>query len=78
MVAVTYGVARAAIPAVEAKTPAMRKSFFVRIFDAIAAAQMWRAEREIAAHRHLLAHNPESYGERWSARSADELPFGRR
>jgi hypothetical protein len=83
MVAVTYGVARAAVPAVEAKTtatktPAKRKSFFIRAFDAIAAAQMRRAEREIASHRHLLALSLEPYGERRQARSKAELPFGGR
>jgi hypothetical protein len=78
MVAVTYGVARAAVPAVAAKPGAKRKSFFIRAFDAIAAAQMRRAEREIASHRHLLALSLEPYGERRQARSKAELPFGGR
>jgi len=76
MVAVTYGVAGTTVPAVEAKASAPRKSIFIRVFDAIAASQMRRAEREIARYRHLLDRNPGSYGERLSAYSKDGLPFG--
>ena len=52
MVAVTYGGARVAAPAVaETKTG---KGFWARVFDAIAETQMNRARRELALHRHLL------------------------
>jgi hypothetical protein len=78
MVAVTYGVAGTAVPAVEAKAPTTKKSFFSRVYDAIVASQMRRAEREIAMHRHLLAPNLESHDDRLAAYSKDELPFGRR
>lgn len=59
MVAVTYGSARVAAPAVaEAKVgnKAAKKGqgFFARLYDAIMEAQMKRAMREIALHRHLL------------------------
>jgi hypothetical protein len=56
MVAVTFGVARVAAPATaEAKTTGTKaRSIFARVFDAITASQMKRAEREIARYRHLL------------------------
>lgn len=54
MVAVTYGVARVAAPAAEKNPGAKRKSFFMRVVDAIEASQMQRAERELARYRHLL------------------------
>ncbi len=58
MVAVTYGVARVAAPAVaDTKAGKRSKSFFARVFDAIADSQMKRAERELARHRHLLPHD---------------------
>ena len=55
MVAVTYGVA----PAAESNSPSKRKSFFKVLFDAIADAQMKRAERELARYRYLIAQDGE-------------------
>jgi len=55
MVAVTYGVARAA--AKSARTHALAaktKSFFRRMFNAMMDAQMRRAEREVALHRGMF------------------------
>ncbi len=76
MVAVTYGVARVAAPAVAgAKTGKTSKGFFARVFDAIADSQMKRAEREIARYRHLLPHDYELNRDLWSP-SGDKLPFG--
>ncbi|MFZ0846218.1 MAG: hypothetical protein WAM62_10530 [Pseudolabrys sp.] len=52
MVAVTYGGARVAAPAVSETKPG--KGIWARVFDAIAETQMKRARRELALHRHLL------------------------
>jgi hypothetical protein len=60
MVAVTYSGARAAAPSAKIagktgnKAAAKGKSFFSRVYDAIAHSQMIRAERELARYRHLL------------------------
>lgn len=55
MVAVTFGSARVAGPAVaDESAGAETKGFFMRMFEAFTAAQMLRAKREIARHRHLL------------------------
>jgi len=63
MVAVTYGVAT---PAADSKS-AGKKGLFTMLFEAIAASQMKKAEREIARYRYLLP------------RAGDEpLPFDRR
>jgi len=78
MVAVTYGGARAATPAaVKAKvgkTAKKGKSFLSRVFGAICEAQMKRAERELALHRHLLP--PDFKLERMWSRNNDRMPFG--
>ena len=76
MVAVTYGGARTAAPAaVKAKTGKKGKSFLARMFDAVADAQMKRAERELALHRHLLPHDFVLQRSLWS-RNNDQEPFG--
>jgi hypothetical protein len=63
MVAVTYGVA----PTADSKSAGKSKGVFTMMFEAIAASQMKKAEREIAQYRHLLP------------RDGDEsLPFGGR
>jgi hypothetical protein len=51
MVAVTYGVA----PTADSKTVGKTKSFFRMLFDAVADAQLKRAEREIARYHYLRA-----------------------
>jgi hypothetical protein len=68
MVAVTYGVARVAAPA-DTRVGTKGKSFFARVFDAIAASQMKRAERELARYRHLLPADFKLGGD-------EEEPFG--
>jgi hypothetical protein len=76
MVAVTYGVARVAKPAVaDSKAGKRSRGFFTRVFDAIAYSQMKRAERELARHRHLLPHDFELTRDLWSP-TGDKLPFG--
>jgi hypothetical protein len=76
MVAVTFGGSRIAAPAVADTRPARkRKGFFARAFDAICDAQMKRAERELALHRHLLPHDFKLDRTNWW-RNEDQLPFG--
>jgi high-affinity K+ transport system ATPase subunit B len=76
MVAITYGGARVAAPAVAGTKPAKKgKSFLARMFDAVADAQMKRAERELALHRHLLPHDFVLQRSLWS-RNDDQEPFG--
>ena len=53
MVAVTYGVA----PTADSKSAGQEKGLFTMMFEAIAASQMKRAEREIAQYKYLVAHN---------------------
>ena len=55
MVAVTYGVARTAVPAKNVnKSGKKQKGLFTRFYDALIESRMRAAEREIAMHRHLL------------------------
>ena len=77
MVAVTYGVARVAAPAVaDAKAGKKGKGFFARVFDAIVASQTIRAERELARYRHLLPPSFKLPQDRLRSRSEDQAPFG--
>jgi hypothetical protein len=76
MVAVTFGGARVATPAVAGSKPAKKgKGFFVRVFDAIADSQMKRAEREMAMYRHLLPRGFKYDPMNWSGQD-DREPFG--
>jgi len=64
MVAVTYGVARAAAGAVKtkkktAKTPGL----FVRLMTAMMDARLKQAQRELELHRHLMRNDDEPF--RW-------------
>src|SRR5262245_21792774 len=73
MVAVTYGVAR--IPAAErAKAAAPRKSFFIRVMDALVASRMKHVHREIAKHAHLLPYTLDERGNRL-INGVEKLPF---
>jgi hypothetical protein len=76
MTAVTIG-NTAAIPASSAKAPVAGKGFLARALDAFIAARMRQAEREIAAHRHLLPGQLQAVGERLAPRSEKDLPFVR-
>ena len=51
MTAITVGQATSTVRAASAKA---RKGFFARAWDAFVQSRMRQAEREIAAHRHLL------------------------
>ena len=76
MVAVTFGGARVAAPAVaDIKAGEKAKGFFARLFDAIAEVQMKRAERELALHRHLLPRGFNVDPMNWSGKENQE-PFG--
>ena len=72
MVAVTYGAARAALPASAATSAEGRKGRFARFMDALVEARLQAAEREIARHAHML---PGSFKIR---QRRGELPFGGR
>ena len=54
MVAITYGVATRAVA--DTATANKSKGFFTIVFEALAASQMTRAERELTRYRHLLPH----------------------
>jgi hypothetical protein len=54
MVAITYGVATRAVT--DTATANNSKGFFTIVFEALAASQMKRAERELTRYRHLLPH----------------------
>ena len=55
MVAVTYGVA----PTADSKSASSGKSFFSALYNAIADAQLKRAEREIARYHYLMTERLE-------------------
>ncbi len=81
MVAVTYNVAR--VPAVETATkparadsPAPRKSWLIRFFDAIVEARIAQAERQIRMHMHLLAYTLDERGNRLVKTRSGDMPFG--
>ena len=75
MVAVTYGTTRVATAAKAAAKPS--KGIFARILDGIEAAQIRRAEREIARYYHLLPLDHELRDGALVPHREDELPFGR-
>jgi hypothetical protein len=76
MVAVTFGGARVAAPAIaETKTGKKGKGFFARAFDAIAETRMKQAQRELALHRHLAPHDFKFDSMDWP-RSKDQTPLG--
>jgi hypothetical protein len=78
MVAVTYGVARvtAAAPAARAQAPTARKSWFVRLMDALIEARMRQARREIMKHAHLLPYTLDERGNRLVKTGSGDMPFG--
>jgi hypothetical protein len=78
MVAVTFGGARVAAPSAVGVKPAKKgPSFLARVYHAICEAQMKRAERELALHRHMLPPDFKLERSDWSrtSRKEDE-PFG--
>jgi len=77
MVAVTYGTARAAAaePA-SAKRLAPRKSWLMRFMDALVAARMEQARREIHIHTGLLPYSLDERGNRLVKTGCGDMPFG--
>ena len=81
MAAVTYGVAR--VPATEpaakagrAKTAAPQKSWFARFMDALIAARMEQARREIRMHTGLLPYSLDERGNRLVKTGSGDMPLG--
>lgn len=70
MVAITYGVARAAAPA---KKGVAQKGLLARIYDAIVVARTRQAEREIRRHLYLSS----GWHQDSLAAKHTKLPFGR-
>ena len=63
MVALTYGDAR--LGDVEQAAAAMpRKAWYVRLFDAMVAARMQQAEREIRLYTRLMPYTLDESGQR--------------
>ena len=80
MVAVPYGVARvSAEPAAKARRAegaVPRKSWFARFMDALIAARMQQARRELATHIHLLPYSLDERGNRLVKTGSGDMPFG--
>jgi hypothetical protein len=62
MVAVTYGVARAAAGAVKSKTKNKSPGLFARLITAMMDARLRQAHRELELHRHLIRNEDEPFG----------------
>lgn len=62
MVAITYGVARAAAGAFKTKTNAKSKGVFARLMTAMMDARLKQAQRELEMHRHLIPNDDEPFG----------------
>ena len=73
MVAVTYGVARAAA---RANTVAPGKTWFARFMDALIEARMQQARREIRLHTGLLPYSLDERGNRLVKTGVNDMPFG--
>ena len=73
MVAITYGVARAAVPAKKGAVQKSQKGLLARIYDAIVAARTRQAEREIRKHLYLAS----GWHQDGLAAKHTKLPFGR-
>ena len=74
MVAIAYGVARAAVSA-SASKPAgsAAKGFFARLLDAMVEARAKQVAQEIARYRYIAREWPHDT----FAVKGEELPFGR-
>lgn len=79
MVAIAYGVARAAVTAASSKSEAAKgtskgasKGFFARVLDAMIAARARQAAIELNSYRHLQR----AYERQTLASKRDALPFG--
>lgn len=70
----------AVAPASAAETGVAAKSgrsLFRRLVDALVAARMRQAEREVNRYRHLVPRNLEGAAWKLTERSEDSLPFQR-
>jgi hypothetical protein len=86
MVAVTYGVAgvpnaeTAPKGAANASTPAARaaprKHWFLRFVDAMIAARMAQAQREIKMYTRLMPYTYDEHGNRKLKNETGDMPFG--
>lgn len=75
MVAIAYGVARAAVTAANSKPEVAKgasKGFFARVLDAMIAARARQAAIELNSYRHLQR----AYERQTLASKRDALPFG--
>jgi hypothetical protein len=73
----TTATLRIATPLVESPAPA-KKGVLARFYDALIAARMRKAMREIEHHRHLLPEHPlKSAGYEATVRNDGTLPFTR-
>ncbi len=80
MVAITYGVARA--PAVDAAAQttaaaaAPRKHWFLRLVEAMMAARLQQAQREIRMYTRLMPYTVDEKGNRKLKTQTGDMPFG--
>ena len=72
MVAIAYGVARAAVAAASNSKPEASKGFFARLLDAMIAARARQASIELNNYRYLQR----AYERQTLASKRDALPFG--
>lgn len=72
MVAVTYDVAR--VRAADRAAPG--KGWFARFMDALIAARLEQARREIRFHTGLLPYSLDERGNRLVKTGANDMPFG--
>jgi hypothetical protein len=75
MTAITYGAHNRLETA--AKAAPKGKGWLRRFYDALVAARLKQAERELEMHRHLLPGEFEIAALKLNARNEDELPFVR-
>lgn len=73
MVAITYGVAGAAVSANKDAAQKAQKGLLARIYDVIVAARTRQAEREIRKHLYLAR----GWQQEYPAAKDEKLPFGR-
>lgn len=87
MVAVTYGDARVpgagaaakdatTTTAARAEAAAPRKSWLVRLFDAIVEARMQQARREIRMYTRLMPYTVDEHGRRMLKTAMNDAPYG--
>ena len=63
-------------PAARAKTAVPQKGWFARFMDALIAARMEQARREIRMHTQLLPYGFDERGNRLVKTGSGDMPFG--